>query len=199
MSDVCTVDPSALGVTAFLFSSFLFKVDETQYAVMFRFGEIVKTDFEPGLHFMLPVVNQVKKYDDRVLNLENRSESFLTGEKKNLRVDFFVKWRIADVSKFYTASSGDEQVAQQRLSPIVRKGLGKEINARLLQDVVSVERSNVMHKLLTTANVADAYYDEWRGRVEIRRPPRNEVWGARTFDVIDPFGNTIFVMGPSTA
>ena len=144
----------ALGVTVFLFSSFLFKVDETQYAVLFRFGEIVKTDFEPGLHFMLPVVNQVKKYDDRVLNLENRSESFLTGEKKNLRVDFFVKWRIADVTAYYRATQGDEAQAAQRLLAIIKDGLRAEFQRRTVKEVVSTDRRAMMEVMTTNANSA---------------------------------------------
>lgn len=137
-----------------VFANSLFIVDESERAVLFQFGAVQRTDFKPGLHFKVPFLQNVRKFDKRVLTMNSEPERYLTSEAKDVLIDFFVKWRIADVAKFYTASSGDEQVAQQRLSPIVRKGLGKEINARLLQDVVSVERGNVMNKLLATANIA---------------------------------------------
>ena len=144
----------AFAITAFAFSSFVFKVDETQYAVLFRFGEIVKTDFEPGLHFMLPVMNKVKKYDDRVLNLENRAESFLTGEKKNLRVDFFVKWKIADVTTYYRATQGDENIAALRLLAIMKDALRAEFAQRTVKEVVSADRRAIMQVMTDNANQA---------------------------------------------
>ncbi len=132
----------------------VFVVNESERALLFQFGAVQRTDYQPGLHFKIPFLQNVRKFDKRVLTLNSEPERYLTSEAKDVLIDFFVKWRIADVSKFYTASSGDEQVAQQRLSPIVRKGLGKEINGRLLQDVVSVERGNVMDRLLVNANAA---------------------------------------------
>ena len=144
----------AFALSVFLLSSFAFKVDETQYAVLFRFGEIVKTDFEPGLHFMLPVVNQVKKYDDRVLNLENRAETFLTGEKKNLLVDFFVKWKIQDVTAYYRATQGDEAVAGQRLLAIIKDSLRAEFARRTVKEVVSADRRAMMEVMTVNANSA---------------------------------------------
>lgn len=144
----------AFAITVFAFSSFVFKVDETQYAVLFRFGQIVKTDFEPGLHFMLPVMNTVKKYDDRVLNLENRAESFLTGEKKNLRVDFFVKWRITDVTTYYRATQGDENIAALRLLAIMKDALRAEFARRTVKEVVSADRRAIMQVMTENANQA---------------------------------------------
>lgn len=144
----------AFALTVFALSSFVFKVDETQYAVLFRFGQIVKTDFEPGLHFMLPVMNTVKKYDDRVLNLENRAESFLTGEKKNLRVDFFVKWKIADVTTYYRATQGDENIAALRLLAIMKDALRAEFAKRTVKEVVSADRRAIMQVMTSNANQA---------------------------------------------
>jgi membrane protease subunit HflC len=144
----------AFALAAFLFSSFLFKVDETQYAVMFRFGEIVKTDFEPGLHFMVPVVNTVRKYDDRVLNLENRAETFLTGEKKNLLVDFFVKWKIQDVTAYYRATQGDEAVAGQRLLAVIKDALRAEFQRHTVKEVVSTDRRAMMEVMTVNTNSA---------------------------------------------
>jgi len=144
----------ALALALVAASAFVFKVDETQYAVLFRFGEIVKTDFEPGLHFMLPVVNTVKKYDDRVLNLENRAESFLTGEKKNLIVDFFVKWKISDVTAYYRATQGDETIAGQRLLAIMKDSLRAEFARRTVKEVVSADRRAIMEVMTVNANQA---------------------------------------------
>ena len=110
----------ALLLVAILGSSSAFIVRENELAVLFQFGAVQRTDFGPGLHFKLPLVQNVRKFDRRILTLDSEPERFLTSEKKDVFVDFFVKWRIADVSKFYTASSGDEQLAAQRLAPIVR-------------------------------------------------------------------------------
>lgn len=135
-------------------TSFLFKVEETQLAVLFRFGEIVKTDFAPGLHLKVPFINEVRKYDDRVLTLDNRAEEFLTGEKKVVEVDFFVKWRIADVREYYRSTQGDEEIAKARLLAILKDGLRGEFARRTVKEVVSAERAEIMSA--TTKNAADA-------------------------------------------
>jgi len=132
-------------------TSFLFKVDETQHALLFQFGEVVKTEFEPGLHFKVPVINEVRKYDDRVLTLDNRAEEFLTGEKKVVEVDFFVKWRIADVGQYYQSTSGDEEIAAGRLAEIVKDGLKGVIAKRTIQQVVAAERSEFIGDILQFA------------------------------------------------
>ena len=139
-----------------LLSSSMFVVRENELAALFQFGAIQRTDFKPGLHFKLPAPFQsVHTFDRRVLTLESEQpERFLTSERKDVKVDFFVKWRIADVSRFYTASAGDPSVANQRLLPVIRQALGKEINERKLAEVVSSERSNVMEQLLERANAA---------------------------------------------
>lgn len=141
---------------AILASSSAFIVRENELAVLFQFGAVQRTDYAPGLHFKLPLVQNVRKFDRRILTLDNEPERYLTSEKKDVFVDFFVKWRILDVSKFYTASSGDEQLAAQRLAPIVRQALGREINSRKLQEVISAERSNVMEELRESSNKAVA-------------------------------------------
>ncbi len=94
----------------------VFTVDERQLAIKFRFGEIIQTEYEPGLHFKVPFINNVLKFDKRILTLDNRPERFLTVEKKNVIVDFFVKWRITDATKFYVATRGNEATTAQRLA-----------------------------------------------------------------------------------
>ena len=143
-------------VLAALVSSSVFVVRENELAVLFQFGRVVRTDVTPGIHFKLPWLQDVRTFDRRVLTLDSEAQPYLTSEKKDVLVDFFVKWRIKDVSRFYTASSGDPQIANQRLLPVVRQALGKEINERLLVEVVSGERSDVMAQIKETSEAAVA-------------------------------------------
>lgn len=140
-----------LAVAAVVVSMSLFTVDERELAVKFRFGEIVKTDFEPGLHFKIPIVNNVSKYPRRLLAINNPQELFLTVEKKNLLVDFFIEWRISDVGDFYRTSGGDELVAAQRLLEIVKDGIRAEFAKRTVLEVVSAERRDLMDDMLAKA------------------------------------------------
>lgn len=138
-----------LGVT--LVRTTAFTVDEREFAVKFRFGEIVKSDYEPGLHFKIPFVNTIQKYPDRVLTYEESQERFLTGEKKNLIVDYFITWRISDPAQYFRAVRGDELFAQQRLSAIIREGIKAEFSRRTVVEVVSAERSVIMDQMLVQA------------------------------------------------
>ena len=140
-----------LAVAAIVVSMSLFTVDERELAVKFRFGEIVKSDFEPGLHFKIPIVNNVSKYPRRLLAINNPQELFLTVEKKNLLVDFFIEWRISDVGDFYRTSGGDELIAAQRLLEIVKDGIRAEFAKRTVLEVVSAERRDLMDDMLAKA------------------------------------------------
>lgn len=135
-------------VVAWLASSLLFQVNETEYAIKFRFGEIVKADYEPGLHFMVPIVNTVRKFDRRVLTRNYPAEQFLTSEGKRLNVDFFIKWRVSDVGQYYQATGGDEEVAAARLAQIVKDGLKGVIAKRTMQRVVAAERVEFIAEIL---------------------------------------------------
>lgn len=135
----------------------VFTVDERQHVIKFRFGEIVKSDYEPGLHFKIPFVNNIARYEDRILTFEESEERFLTGEKKNLIVDYFITWRIIDPAQYYRSARGDELFAEQRLSAIIREGIKAEFSQRTVQEVVAAERSELMNQmLLTAANQAPA-------------------------------------------
>lgn len=140
-----------LAIVAIAVSMSLFTVDERELAVKFRFGEIIQTDFEPGLHFKVPIVNNVSKYPRRLLAINNPQELFLTVEKKNLLVDFFIEWRIVDVGDFYRTSGGDELIAAQRLLEIVKDGIRAEFAKRTVLEVVSAERRELMDDMLTKA------------------------------------------------
>lgn len=125
----------------FAFSLAAFTVRETELAIKFRFGQIVRADYEPGLHFMVPFVNNVRKFEKRVITHNYPEEQFLTSEGKILRIDFYVKWRIADVSTFYQATSqGDVEQGASRLASIVKDAIKGVIARRTIQQVVSAER-----------------------------------------------------------
>jgi membrane protease subunit HflC len=130
-----------LGFIALMLSMAAFMVNEKELAVKFRFGEIIKADYEPGLHFQIPFVNNVRKYDRRILTRDEPSEQFLTSEGKILKIDYFLKWRIGDVGRYYAASGGSEDVANRRLGEIVRDGIKGVIAQRTLKQVVEAERS----------------------------------------------------------
>src|SRR3546814_11429216 len=104
---------------------------------MFRFGELTEANFAPGLHLKLPIVQTVRTFDGRVLTLDNQTENFLTVEKKNVEVDYYVKWRIDDAATYYRATTGQELVAMDRLASIVHRGLRDEIGSRPLKQADS--------------------------------------------------------------
>lgn len=143
---------AALGVL--LVRMTVFTVDEREHAVKFRFGEIVKSDYEPGLHFKIPFVNEIAKYPDRILTYSESQERFLTGEKKNLIVDYFITWRITDPGQYYRSARGDQIFAQLRLSSIIREGIKAEFSRRTVQEVVSAERSEIMAEMLVQAKLS---------------------------------------------
>lgn len=125
----------------------VFVVSELERAVLLEFGKVVREDIEPGLHFKLPFVNKVRKFDSRVLTLDAPSERYLTLEKKALIVDSFAKFRVDDVQTFYTATSGDERRAEELLKQRINNGLRNEISKRSLHEVVSGERDELMFVL----------------------------------------------------
>ncbi len=145
--------PVVIGLfaAAWLLTNTIFQVDETETAIKFRFGEIVKADYEPGLHFMIPVINDVRKFDRRVLTRNHPAEQFLTSESKILNVDFFIKWRISDVGRYYQATGGDEDVGAGRLAENVKDGLKGLIAKRTLQQVVAAERAEFLNDILEVA------------------------------------------------
>jgi membrane protease subunit HflC len=141
----------AIGAAVVLALMSVFAVDERDLAVKFRFGEIVDSDYAPGLHFMLPFINNVEKYPRQVLTLNNPQEQFLTAEKKNVLVDFFVKWRITDVGQYYRASGGNEPLAAQRLLEIMKDGIRGEFAKRTVPQVVAAERRELLDAMLASA------------------------------------------------
>lgn len=139
-------------VTLFFIIFCLFTVKETETAIRFRLGEIVGSNYESGLHAKWPFINNIRKFDARVQTLDTEPERFLTAEKKNVIVDSFVKWRIADVKRFYTAVGGDFMRANLRLDQIIKDELRSEFSKRTLQEVVSGDRAQIMQILSMTAS-----------------------------------------------
>jgi len=131
-----------------------FQVNETESAIKFQLGRIVSSDYKPGLHFKLPFINNVRKFDNRILTLDTPSESMLTSEQKYVNVDSFVKWRITDVSKFYISTQGNEIRALSRLEQIIKDRIRAQIASRTLVEVVSQERVNIMRDIQVAANDA---------------------------------------------
>ena len=140
-----------LVATLLVISNSIFTVDEREMALKFRFGEVIRADYEPGIHFKLPFVNNVGKYSKQILTINNPQELFLTLEKKNLFVDFFIKWKINDVQQYYVSTGGDELVASQRLLETVKDGIRSEFAKRTVIEVVSEERRKVMSEMLNAA------------------------------------------------
>ncbi len=147
MSMRTTIVLAILLVVVVLGSQAIFQVRETERAIVLEFGEMVQADVKPGLHFKLPVAQEAKKFDGRVLSLDSNPETYYTLEKKPLEVDSFVKWRVSDVSKFYESASFDLVRAQRLIQERVNEGLRNQISRRDMHEVVSGERDQLMGEL----------------------------------------------------
>lgn len=140
-----------VGLLAILVYTSVFTVSEKELAIKFQFGRIVREDYQPGLQFKWPLVNNVIKFDKRILTRDNPSEEFLTNEKKNLIVDFFIKYRIADVGQYYRATAGNEARASQRLLENIKDGIRGEFAKRTVQQVVTADRAELMEPMMARA------------------------------------------------
>ena len=129
----------------------LFTVNQRERALLFRLGEVVRTDFKPGLYVMVPILNNVRKFDARIQTLDAEPEEYLTVEKKSVLVDSFVKWRIVDVARYYRATGGDQARAGGNLFQIIKKGLRDEFAKRTLQSVVSGDRAEIIDSVKAEA------------------------------------------------
>ncbi|MDH4583665.1 protease modulator HflC [Pseudomonas sp. BN415] len=139
-------------VLAMIVWSSLYIVSQTEKAVLLQFGRIVEADVQPGLHMKIPYVNQVRKFDARLLTLDSPTQRFLTLEKKAVMVDAYAKWRVADAERFYTATSGMKQIADERLSRRLEAGLRDQFGKRTLHEVVSGERDALMADITAALN-----------------------------------------------
>jgi modulator of FtsH protease HflC len=142
-----------LVIVLVLASSMMFTVDQRENALVFQLGEVVSVKKEPGLYFKLPLVQNVRLFDTRILTLDAAEpERFITSEKKNVLVDSFVKWRIVEVEKFYVSVAGDEARAEIRLQQTINDNLRAEFGKRTVHEVVSGQRDEIMEILRTKAD-----------------------------------------------
>lgn len=130
----------------------VFIVNEKEQAIKFQLGEFVRADYKPGIYFKLPFVNNVRKFERRIITLDAPPVPYLTLEKKNLIVDSYIKWRIVNVESYYRAMRGQESLASERLSKIVQEGLRNEFAKRTIQEAISGERAEIMQMM--TANIS---------------------------------------------
>jgi membrane protease subunit HflC len=135
----------AIVVLLIIASLSLFIVDQRQNAIVFRLGEVVRVINQPGLYAKIPLLDNTRFFDTRILTIDSAEpERFLTSEKKNVLVDLFVKWRITDVRAYYVSVGGDEARARTRLLQTINDGLRAEFGNRTVHDVVSGERDKIM-------------------------------------------------------
>jgi len=141
----------ALGLIIVIVGLSAFTVSETELAIKLQLGEVVKADYEPGLHFKWPVVQNVRKFPRRILTISDRPERIFTAENEAVQVDFFVKWRIVDPLRFYTSTGGALTVANGRLSEIIKNSIVTEFGKRSVAEAISLERAEMMRDMLATA------------------------------------------------
>lgn len=137
-------------------SEAMYIVKQTERAILLRFGQIVEADIPPGLHFKMPWVNTVRKFDGRVLTVTADAQRYLTLEQKALVVDSFAKWRIVDVEQYYISSSGEESRMSNLLTQRINNGLRNKFGERDLQEVVSGQRDLLMEELTRELNLSTA-------------------------------------------
>ena len=131
-----------------------FTVNEREQAIKLQVGQVVQANYEPGLHFKIPIFQTVRKFPRRILTISDQPERIFTAERLALQVDFFVKWRIVDPVNFYTSTRGSQQIANDRLSEIVRNAIVTELGKRSVQQAISLERVELMRDMLDSASVA---------------------------------------------
>jgi len=146
-------------IVLFVFLAFgasvcLYKVDQWEQAILFQFREVKETDIKPGLHFKIPIVNSVLILENRLLNLDKEAQRFLTFEKKDVLVNYFIKWRIEDLKQFYTSTGGDINTANNLLEQRISSALRDQFGGRTVQQVISGERSEILNIVMqTTSNL----------------------------------------------
>lgn len=136
----------------FIGSQMLYTVNEYETAIKFRLGEIIESDIQPGLRVKAPFINNVRRFDRRILPMDMPTEQLNTVEQEYLEVDYFVNWRIADVDNYYVSTRGDEMLARNRISQVIRDRLRDEFAQRTLTQVVALDRGELMDRLTQSVN-----------------------------------------------
>ena len=140
-----------LGVALIIVGLSAFTVNERELAIKLQLGEVVRSDYDPGLHFKWPLVQNIRKFPRRILTISDRPERIFTAENEAVQVDFFVKWRIVDPVRFYTSTGGALTVANGRLSEIIKNAIVTEFGKRSVSEAISVERQELMRDMLNVA------------------------------------------------
>ena len=131
-----------------------FTVNERELAIKLQVGEVVRSDYEPGIHLKIPFIQSVRKFPKRILTISDRPDRIFTAERLALQVDFFVKWRIIDSVQFYISTGGSQRLANDRLSEIIKNAIVTEFGKRSVQEAISVERAELIKDMLATASSA---------------------------------------------
>lgn len=140
-----------LGLIAVAVGLSLFTVNERELAIKLQLGKVVEANYEAGLHWKIPVVQNVRKFPRRILTIADSPDRVFTAEKKALKVDFFVKWRIVDAVRFYTSTGGSLLFANDRLGEIIKNAVVTEFGKRSVRQAISAERAELMRDMLVTA------------------------------------------------
>ena len=141
-----------LGLALVVLGLSAFTVNERELAIKLAVGKVVRADYEPGIHFKIPVYQTVRKFPKRILQIDDvQAQRVFTRERKSMQVDYFVKWRITDPVQFYTSTGGSQDIAMDRLLEIVKNSVVTEFGKRTVQQAISVEREELMRDMLTTA------------------------------------------------
>lgn len=145
MKNITSVLAGIIIVLVLVGSQVIYIVDERQQALLFQLGEVIDVKTEPGLYFKIPIAQNVRYFEKRILTMDSEEpERFITSEKKNVLVDLFVKWRIVDVTQYFISVRGDEALAQTRLAQTINASLRDEFGNRTVHDVISGERDLIM-------------------------------------------------------
>ena len=124
-----------------------FTINERELAIKLQVGEVVKADYEPGLHFKIPFYQTIRKFPKRIMTINERPERIFTAERLAMDVDFFVKWRIIDTVNFYISTGGSFRVANDRISEIIKNAIVTEFGKRTVKEAISVERAELMRDM----------------------------------------------------
>lgn len=141
-----------IALIVFIGSQMLYTVNEYETAIKFRLGEIIESEIQPGLRVKAPFINNVRRFDRRILPMDMPTEQLNTVEQEYLEVDYFVNWRIADVDNYYVSTRGDEMLARNRISQVIRDRLRDEFAQRTLTQVVALDRGELMDRLTQSVN-----------------------------------------------
>lgn len=140
------------GLTLIVLGLSVFTVNERELAIKLQVGEVVRADYEPGLHWKFPIFQNIRKFPKRILTISDRPERIFTAERLALQVDFFVKWRIVDAVQFYISTGGVQEIANDRLSEIIKNSIVTEFGKRSVKEAISAERAELMRDMLSSAS-----------------------------------------------